>query len=59
MQRHEEDHLKREEREQVKGQNPTPLETRKDAEAVPSTTTDIKRLDKRLEMSLQKEEVTP
>ena len=37
----------------------TPLETGKDAEVAPSTTTDIKRLDKKLEMSLQKEGVKP
>ena len=37
----------------------TPLETGKDAEVAPSTTTDIKRLDKKLEMSLHKEGVKP
>ena len=35
----------------------TPLETGKDAEVATSTTTDIKRLDKKLEMSLQKKGV--
>ena len=35
----------------------TSLETGKDAEVTPSTTTDIKRLDKKLKMSLQKEGV--
>ena len=35
------------------------METGKDAEVVASTTTDIKRLDKKLEMSLQKEGVKP
>ena len=35
----------------------TPLETGKDVEVVPSTTTDMKQLDKKLEMSLQKEGV--
>ena len=35
------------------------METRKDAEVAPSTTKDIKRLDKKLEMSLQKEGLKP
>ena len=34
-------------------------QTGKDAEVAPSTTTDIKRLDKKLEMSLQKEGAKP
>ena len=37
----------------------TPLDARKDAEVVPSATTDIKRLDKKLEMGFQKEGIKP
>ena len=46
----------------MKGQNPEEHHWRpgKDAEIAPSTTTtDIKRLDKKLETSLQKEGVKP
>ena len=35
----------------------TPLETRKDAEVMPPATTNIKQLEKKLEMNLQKEGV--
>ena len=37
----------------------TPLEMGKDAEVVPSTTTEIKRLDRKLEIRLQREGVKP
>ena len=37
----------------------TPLEMGKDAEVAPSTTTEIKRLDRKLEIRLQREGVKP